>query len=403
MRYLWTGLVLLLSLIFSAETKNIIVTGQPASAEVIRQAVTNILNNNLFIGLEQETSTRQINNKNEYTVSPLRLGEWQTLSVPLPGLLKPGAITVNVYNQPVARKDADFLVVSNEPEKIKKLGLLSAFLLEARQTMRFLYYHKNSTNKKIALVLMAENIGVERAKLHFIPALSGSNIDGLYSGHSVTKKFFRLWQNNEGYVLALDPGRAVVLSSVWLRPDEVASCLAQFTLLEGGAVRIRLVAQDPATNGLAHLLTTNTEENRNRISGVFSAPLQIKNYVLNLAWPQNITMRIGDEPFIVDSFSGRKLRGNYGLYYRYDLELTNTTDNDKIIELYFKPNGGLARGTFLIDQVLYESELAGAAGDMSEKKFYEIRVPSRSSRNLQVLTMPEPGSNYPVTLILKGK
>jgi hypothetical protein len=170
-----------------------------------------------------------------------------------------------------------------------------------------------------------------------------------------------------------------------------------------GLVRFRLVAQDQETSGLAHLFTTNAEENKNRIGGIFGLPQNIKKYQLNLAWPQELKLRFGDEPFIVDHQTGRKLIGNYGFFYRYDLELTNNTDSDKIIELYFKPNGGVARGTFLINDILRDTELAGAEKDFAGKKFYKIIVPAKNVMNIRLLTVPEPGSNYPATILLKTR
>lgn len=395
-------LLFLVGCCLSENPKNIIVTGRPTSVELIKQAVNNYLSQH-ELNIFQEQLNAEKDGLYEYVIPTLNLGEWKTIQVPFYSKPLPGYITLNIFNQPVEQKDPDYLIVSNEPEKVTKHGMLSAFVLNDKQSARFLFYHKNQTGRKILIALIADNLLLVKNKVHVLPAVSGSSKDGIYAGHNATKKYFRFWKNQEGQVISIEPGQSMVLLWQWLKPEEIISGLYQIQLITNGKIRFKLSAQDYETHGLAHLLDINKEENKNRISGLFPRPTKEIKKEVNLSWPVNLDLRYGDEPFIVDYQTGRKLRGNYGLLYRYKLELTNNTDNDKIIEFYFKPNGGVARGTFLINGVLRETELAGVSTNREEKLFYVYKVSSGKQETLELLTMPEAGSNYPATIIVRTR
>ena len=62
----------------------------------------------------------------------------------------------------------------------------------------------------------------------------------------------------------------------------------------------------------------------------------------------------------------------------------------------------MARGVFLINDSLIETDLIGYSGGRAQNKIYQKEIAPGDSCEIEIKTMPQPGSNYPVTLLMKA-
>jgi hypothetical protein len=95
---------------------------------------------------------------------------------------------------------------------------------------------------------------------------------------------------------------------------------------------------------------------------------------------------------------GIVLHGNYGVLYQFDLVLANPTSEEAEVELAVRSGGGPARGSFIISDETVETPLLRAG---NEHVLARWTLAPAAERQVQVLSMPQSGSNYPVTLIMR--
>jgi hypothetical protein len=66
------------------------------------------------------------------------------------------------------------------------------------------------------------------------------------------------------------------------------------------------------------------------------------------------------------------------------------------VAIYANPRGGRATGTFLIDRTLVRAHALPA---FSKYKIWQESIRAGTFRRVQIVTMPEGGSSYPLRLI----
>ena len=106
---------------------------------------------------------------------------------------------------------------------------------------------------------------------------------------------------------------------------------------------------------------------------------------------------IGDDP-IRSATSEHALLGNYGVVYRFEIIVENPMSKRAKVALLFYPRGGAAAGTFVVNGVLKHF---GPIPPRRMKRIALVSVPAGSRRLVEVLTMPEPGSYYPASLVVR--
>ena len=77
------------------------------------------------------------------------------------------------------------------------------------------------------------------------------------------------------------------------------------------------------------------------------------------------------------------------------LTIVNNSPAPAPVALYESPRGGRATGTYIIDRVLVQ---AHSVAPYSHVKLREYTVPARGFVRVQITTMPEGGSSYPLLL-----
>jgi hypothetical protein len=306
-----------------------------------------------------------------------------------------------VFNEVIPPKEDDYLIISNNPEKITDIGRLLTFSLEKGKSTRLIYHHKNENKKNIFIALTIKNKSQDFINLHLINSLCGPNKDGIFAGHQATKLFLEFSNNNIGEILSIPPQQTKIISLQEIKPNEVVSGLMKIHLLYGNNALFRLIAFDKESSEIALMLDTEKENLSGRSGSIFQDPVRDKYYSIEINSNNRETLTIGDQPYLVDAFKGTELKGNFGLLYRFHLVLKNTSENNFATSLYFSSIGGVARSNFLIENELFETGLLSPKNEL--QKTLDLKVPPKSMIKFSLITIPQAGSNYPISITLKNE
>ncbi|MCD4782468.1 MAG: hypothetical protein K8T10_01425 [Candidatus Eremiobacteraeota bacterium] len=393
---IFSNIILALLFLFSnasaQETvEKIYVTGKPASSSHLRRTIVEYF--------KKQGKTAQIpDNSNLKTLFP---GQNQKIIVTL---LKDEEKesqeekqTVKVINENVPIVPCEFLAFSNHPEKITKRGLLYQAGLIRHKPVRLRYYHlgdKNAEPHYVGFYLV--NNTSKPARTHIVESLGGPSKNYMLAGHMNNLKFFSYKGRNIGFIEEIPPHSVKMIRRVLLKPGEVVSSTADLHLLQGGPLQIVMYASDKKDSDLAvELLTSKTDRHAR---GAYPLTKIVTRGVFSTQDGESI-YTIADTP-LEDIFKGRKIRGNYGVMYEFDLTLKNPYPEERKVSFYFQPRGGIATATFSFDN---RPVSVGFTPAYKMVKLCSIKVPAGGKKKVIVKTMPEDASNYPVRLIIMNK
>lgn len=381
------------------EAVEVSVTGTPAPAEMIREAVRRRLQD--AVRLEPGAS--------------LEIGE-VSLEGPLPpgaaafvkvavGIRSPyagpvqRAVDVRVANLPVALSDPDLLLVSNRPEVITDSGLLFHETLDRERSARLLYHHMNGAEGKVrVLKITLVNPSGFRALVHYASGIAGPSPDPVFVGFASTARFLESLVHGRGYVVEVGPRSAVTFNAYTLAPNALVSGLMQFQVIEGGAIELSVHVRLPWL--LDRTVTTDL--------GPWAFP-HPRGTFPGAAVEVVRDLRAGEPAAIADLGimsdardvrTGESLVGDYGILYRVRLRLTNPADREVTMSLVAHAAGGLARGLLYMDG---EPIDIGLLRPREERAVGAITIPPGGAREILVVTMPVAGSYYPVRLSLRPR
>jgi hypothetical protein len=129
--------------------------------------------------------------------------------------------------------------------------------------------------------------------------------------------------------------------------------------------------------------------------GVYSVP----EFFFDYTYPvdgDNLEIPIGRLP-LPNLRQGEALAGDYGVKQSLTVTIVNTTHAAAPVAIYANPRGGRATGTFFIDNTLVQ---AHALPVYSKFKIWQETIAPGTFRRVQIVTMPEGGSSYPLDLIV---
>ncbi len=301
---------------------------------------------------------------------------------------------VTFFNQPVPSIDPILLAFSNHPERLKRPGLLFEAGLIRNKPVRLRYYHhveEEGTLHYVAIFLY--NSTRKPARVHMLGATGGPSKDFLMAGHMANIKFFHRLATRQGWVEEIPPG-AHLIKAFPVGKGEVISGTTDMILLEGGPLQMLVNSSVNPTDPVQYPLKVDETDRHARGAYPLAAIFTDTTYFLE---EQERFFTIGDTP-LADIFGGRNIRGNYGVSYKYSFNLVNDTGRPGAVDLMFQPRGGVATATFLVDGQLAS---IGTTRAFNVVPFARVPLGAGESRVIQVVTMPEDASNYPIRIILK--
>jgi hypothetical protein len=374
------------------------ITGDPASAEFVREQVAQAVSN-----AAQARPGGQVVVTSDDVPLHHTIGQDDVASFDVPvliqgnGLLEvDGSTHVDVQNVAVPRISPDSLMVSDYPERLTENGTLFTADLRHETPSRFLYFHYNppgQPNRRV--VLRAENASREPAIVQFISGRGGPSPNEMAVGHEASKRFLVNVIQNQGRLLTLPGSSTTQIITQDLPAGNVVCNLLQLRVLSGANVHLTLFAQnadetpDSAVAGSGLLEGTHLHAR-----GIYP----IAEFHFATQWRVNgeyLELPVGQIP-LPNHLQGQALAGDYGVLQSFVVDVQNPMGSPQAIAVYENPRGGRSTGTYLIDGVLVQSH---QVPPYSRYKVRQYVVPAHGFVRVTIVTMPEAGSSLPVRLV----
>lgn len=381
-----------------AERVALPVTGDPASAEFVREQVAQAVR-----GAAQVRPGAQVVVTTDDVPLHHSIQQDDVASFDVPVLLQgnglfevDGSTRVDVQNVAVPRISPDSLMVSDYPERLTENGTLFTADLRQEQPSRFLYFHYNPPGQPDRrIVLRAENGSREPAIVQFISGRGGPSSNEMEVGHTATKRFLINVVQNQGRLLTLPGSSTSEIVTQDLPAGAIVCNLLQLRLLSGANVHLTLFAQNAEENPGAAVAGSGLLEGTHlHARGIYP----IAEFHFATQWKVNgeyLELPVGQIP-LPNHLQGQALAGDYGVLQSFVVDVENPMGTPQTIALYENPRGGRATGTYLVDGVLVQSH---QVPPYSRYKVRQYVVPAHGFVRVTIVTMPEAGSSLPLRLV----
>lgn len=374
------------------------VTGGPATIDTLRLAITTAAR--LALGVQPSSLVRLT--QTSPALAPLDASAVQTvlagLTVQAPGL--PPATRFARFaltNAIIPWNDAEILLVSNSPETIPFGKILYTGALSAAQTVRLLFHHQNgSKSQHMYITVTLSNPARDPVSMWVQGAVGAPSQEEVTPGHDAARMFLDEYAHHAGFLARLPGNSTVPLFVEDLPPLGITSGIAQFSLLEGDRVNVQVAAR-LASEPEPSVMSFAPDFDRVHQRGAFLRPQIGRSMTYTVGGPPAILALAADRDLLHEGQTGALLQGNYGVVYRFDVDVANPTASPAAAQLVLHADGGQARGTFVIGDQVVESQLVQPNAPQPVATF-PLRPQTR--RVIRILTVPESGSNYPVRLTL---
>jgi len=288
------------------------------------------------------------------------------------------------------------LVVSDEPEYLTASGTLLTATIAPGTAARFFSYHENVAGQPARrLRVRVTNLGDAPSVLSMEGAYGGPSSDVFAVGHSASRRFLLRSLPHEGRLLTLAPHSTALLRDDDLPAGTVGNAIFELADLQGPPLQVDLSAEH-AVGPLRPLAPPTAAGIHDRHArGIY--PLANLHATFSYAPDQPpVIMPVGGLA-LPNTGPGLALGGDYGVFFAFTVEVHNPTDDPLPIALYINPRSGRVTGTFAIDRSVVSVHALPA---LAHPKLWEGVVQAHASGRLEILTMPEGGSSYPLNLVL---
>lgn len=290
------------------------------------------------------------------------------------------------------------MYISNSPESFTSPGELLRGTFKHGSSSRFMIHHRNADSSEHRLIFFVRNPNNEPALLRVVGGIFDPWPEAMIAGHHATLRFHRAVRDGVGYLIEIPAGKYATLRSVVLKHDEVGSGLCEIQVLRGAGVDFSIRAQDMYM-GDAYVGEHIGNPNTKRAHGLYAAPyVEVSSeFTVGDKWT---FVPLGNDYLQAVSAPSPPLHGNYGVTYDISLNVTNPFDTAEQVEFVFAPAGGTALGSFFIDGKPYEVKHTKAGETPTIAK---VDIGPKEKKAIQIETIPESGSFYPVKLIVRSR
>jgi hypothetical protein len=301
-------------------------------------------------------------------------------------------IWVMIRNSPVAVRPASALVVSNDPEKLAAMGTWSLTTLYGESPVRLLYHHVNGTGRRALLLVELINVSAQDARVQIVEGLGGPASDEIFVGHQAARMFLARENGDVGYVAVIPPSTRYAAAAAVMAPGQVMSGVAEYRLLDPGPVRLRVRLAPIEAN---YSLQPCTIEDAVLPDRRFAVPDPLRvvkaSYRVGGHWA---FVSMGKPAQVLSS----RNTDIYGVIYQLQFEIENPTDEAARVRVDIEASSGLARAVVLVDGEQVELPLLRANDEATVARFL---LQPGAKRTVQLRTMPQSGSHYPVRVIVR--
>lgn len=378
----------------------ITITGDPASADFVARSATEAA---LRVTYPLPTATVQA--APQEIVDARALSADDTLVVHVPVTIS-GAdvipvhqtVPVTVDNVAEPRVVPKYVLVSDYPETITEDGTLYYADVNPDSPARLLYYHYADPGAPLRRVIVkVQNNGIAPSLIQLTAGIAGPDPNVLMVGHESTKTFLEEDAAGEGEIFSVPPHATINIVDQTLPGGSLVSGLMQVRVVDGDGVRLAVVVQEAADSPTDPISDTLLSSAVQHARGIYQVP--------DFFYDEEYT--VGDPPTVIDIgklplpnlVQGEVLGGDYGVRQSASLTLMNTGPDDARVGMWLEPRGGRATATFLIDGELAEVRATNPDAFAYVRSF---SVPAHGFTRVEVVTMPEGGSSYPVDVLFSS-
>lgn len=373
------------------------VRGAQISAAMVREAVENAVMRTLDVRLGARWTLLSVNDSVNF-FSANTVSRWRVQAMGEQFLPLDEVIGVPLQPFPQSLGEADWLVISNDPETFRDFRVLCRGLLKPSQTMRFMIHHRNGTNRLAWLALEFHNTEDKWVPMLVRFGFGIPHESELRCGHEATSSYLRSLLYDSAVRIYLPPQSIYRLLRFGLKPRDTASALVEVRLEETAGVGYRVVALPIAPPKTELLTGTLLVEALTATGEPPTYPKPTRNieetHTAGGKWTFISVGRFG----LKHPLKGRVLHGNYGVLYRVTIKFVNPTNRSWRAQVVVEPTGGVVRGAFLVDGKLVELPLLRPH---DEFVLHEFTLSPNQTRTVSVITVPSAGSFYPIQIIAR--
>ena len=306
------------------------ITGDPASADFIRQEVAAAV-----VRAAQARPGAQIVVSADDVSFSGTLAQDRVAVVNVPVLIQgtdyievDATTRVDVRNVAAPRISPDSLMVSDYPERLEENGILFTADLRSDQPSRFLYFHYNPPGQPPRrVVLRVDNTSPEPASVQFISGRGGPTANEMEAGHSATRAFLIDVMQNQGRLITIPGNSSLNIAEQDLPPGTIVCNLLQLRALSGnGSVHLTLTAQPADADIAAGGVLLEAEHKHAR--GIYPIP----EFYYAAQWNVNddyLEVPIGQIP-LPNDLQGQALAGDYGVLQSFVVTMHNPLSTPQV-------------------------------------------------------------------------
>ncbi|HEY1655803.1 MAG TPA: hypothetical protein VGF86_11870 [Candidatus Tumulicola sp.] len=335
---------------------------------------------------------------------PLAAGDRIQLSVPVQissggdrYFPQSGATILDVQNVAVDAFSPGLLFYDDDPEHVVADGVLFRGTVTAAQAARLYYYHDDAAEPRRIVIALAAVSG-DPTSVQLIDSSAGPNIDVMQVGHAVSRNFLTIQPRGEGVIADLAGDEPLVLHDVPMSARQGVAGAIDMRVLTGGPITVTVLAASPGVDPRSLLGEPVLPDDGHHRTGVFRVTGFGVHALSYAAGGPDAKLVIGDtDPTApnADASAPGHDYGDYGVLHSVDLTLSNPGPTPAPAYLYFRPIGGIARASFLIDGSLVE------LGCVRQSVPYQISAfglaPGQTS-HASLSTMTDGGSFFPAEI-----
>ncbi len=302
---------------------------------------------------------------------------------------------VRVNNAALAPFAPPSLFYDDDPEYVDADGVLYRATVSRADPARLYYYHDDRGDERRLIVALRSR--AVPATVQLVDSSAGPNIDVLSVGHAVGKGVLQMQPRNEGVVVRIGVAQPFIVNDLPISTRQVVAGNIDVRVLSGGPVDVIVLSAAPGADPATLLdgpLLPRDGHHRTGVFSILNAGTQTLAYV---AGGPDASATYGNRqsaPPNVELGSDGTDYGDYGVVQTLLFSISNPTAQTVTAYLFERPLGGVVRSSFLVDGVLHE---VGCVRDSHQRygiAAFELAPGTRYQ--LQVLTMPDGGSNYPL-------
>ncbi|MFP3905096.1 MAG: hypothetical protein ACLFWB_12700, partial [Armatimonadota bacterium] len=293
---------------------------------------------------------------------------------------------------------ANILAVSNVPEKVTEPAVLLREHMYGGRPVRLLWHHLNLSQRDLRLSVALHNRSTQHAQVHLTGASAGPSNDEIFVGHTAAVRFLSDLFTSTGYVAHLPAKSCTHVVTEQMPLGRITSGAMRLAPRQATDLVLEVIAVPADGPEWPSLPISDDDTTHQKISNCVFAGTRVVELTHTVGSGNWSFFPLG-KGHITNSH-GVELMGSYGVLHRVEVSAENPTDDTAIVELTMRPRGGAARGTFWIGDRLVETPLLSSSA--TEAVIHKETMRPRSTLKLDVTTMPESGSHYPVMLTLRS-